>query len=77
MEGLYAIATDLHQFNVEQDPGPHQREKSDPDQLQSDEDPQHSNRIKIQTLLNPYPMRIWNQMQTHVFLRSKLYQVNI
>ncbi len=54
-----------------------QREKSDPDQHQSDEDPQHSNRIKIQALLNPNPMRIWNQMQTHVFLRSKLYQVNI
>jgi hypothetical protein len=61
------MAADLHHFNVVQDPGPHQPEQSNPDQNQSDEDPQHSNRIKIQALLNPDPMRIWNQMQTHVF----------
>jgi hypothetical protein len=56
----------------EQDPHPHQSQKADStphhqNQNQSDEDPQHSNRIKIQALLNPDPMRIWNQMQTHVF----------
>ncbi len=33
-----ATAADLHQFNVEQDPGPHELENSDPVQHQSDED---------------------------------------
>jgi hypothetical protein len=42
------MAADLHHFNVVQDPGPHQPVQSNPNQNQSDEDPQHSNRIKIQ-----------------------------
>jgi hypothetical protein len=62
-----ATAADLHHFNVEQDPGPHELENSDPDQHQSDEDSQHSIRIKIQALLNPDPIRIWNRCRPMFF----------